>query len=191
MEFLVIADTKLKISLDEAECQKYNIDVSASDFSASEIRSIMRDILSLAGQKCGFITGREKILVQLYPMPDRSCEIFVTKLGQLSFKEREALCSSRELTSYQQKRGVYKFSCLETLKRAIRAVYRKDVSCDLYRSENGEYYIEIREDFTNGLSEFEILIEYGDRLRYLPLFVVSEYGSKLAQDNGFDVALEL
>lgn len=191
MKFLVIGDTKLKISLSNSECQEYNIDVSASEFSPSEIRSIVREILSLAEEEAGFSVGREKMLAQLYPMPDGSCEIFITKLGSLSYKERESLCSSRELTSYQQRRGVYKFSCLETMKRAVRAVYRNGVDCDLYRSESGEYYIEIKEDFVSGMSEFEILIEYGDRLRYLPLFVVSEYGSQIAKGNGFDKALEL
>ncbi len=191
MEFLIISDTKLKVSITRDECLKYGIDTSDADFSTNEIRLIIREILELAKKRCGFTVDREKILVQLYPMPDGDCELFVTKLVGLSARERGIVRDADELTTYQKKRGVYRFSDTITLKEAVRAIYRDGVECDLYVSESGEYYISIVESFADGISEFEVLVEFGDRLPELPVFVMAEYGTLLSDGRGLETALTL
>lgn len=191
MEFLIISDTKLKVSINRNECLKYGIDTSDADFSTNEIRLIIREILDLAEVRCGFKVGREKILVQLYPMPEGSCELFVTKLVGLSAREQSVVRDSDELTTYQRKRGVYTFSDATTLKNAVRAIFRESVDCDLYLSDDGDYYISVVESITDGISEFEVLTEFGNRLDELPVFVISEYGRLISKGDGLSAALSL
>ena len=191
MEFLIISDTKLKVSISRNECLKYGIDTSEADFSTNEIRLVIREILDLAEERCGFKVGREKILVQLYPIPEGNCELFVTKLVGLSARERGIVRDSDELTTYQSKRGVYRFSDVQTLKSAVLAIYRDSVDCDLYLSDAGDYYISIAESFTDGISEFEVLIEFGERLGELPIFVIAEYGTLISRGDGLKSALAL
>ena len=191
MEFLVIGDTKLKISLSAEECMDYNIDVTQEDFSTVGIRRVVRDLLRIAEDKAGFSVGEEKILAQVYPLPDGTCEIFITMLRSLSYREERELSASREINTYQKRRGVYRFCDADVLRSAAMAIYRDGVECDLYLSESGEYYIEIDEDVIDGISEFEILIEFGERVRELPLYIVSEYGTCLAKGDGLSYAIGL
>lgn len=189
MKFLIISDTKLKVSITREECLEYNIDTSDSDFSTNEIRLVIREILTKAEEECGFTVGKEKILVQLYPMPEGDCELFVTKLTGLSSRERGIVRDTEGLTTYQSKRGVYRFADRETLYLAARAIHREGLDCDLYRADSGEYYISIAENVTDGISEHEILIEYGERISELPLYVLGEYGTLVAKGNGIEYLL--
>ena len=189
MEFLVINDTKLKVSMTEEECKIYNIDTSDSELSTLDVKLAVKEILEIASQRTSFSRGGEKILVQIYPMPRGGCEIFITKLGGVGHREKGVIESEESLTTIDTGVGVYRFADRDTLRRASRAIYREGVDCDVYRCNDGIYYISIREDVTNGISEFEILVEYGSRLSALPLDVISEYGVKIAEGRGLDFAI--
>ena len=176
MKFLNIGKTKLKVTLSEQECVTYGIDTTKTDFTSGEIKSAMRDILSLAEDECGFSVESEKLLVQLYPMPNGECEIFVTKLTGLSSRDKRALRDVDGLMTMQKKRVVYRFDSREDLVSAAKAVKRDRVECELYRDED-RYYISIDEEITDGISELEILIEYADRFPDVPVNVLSEYAT--------------
>ena len=189
MKFLNISDIKLKATLSSADCREYGIDNTKGDYSTREVRQAVRRILELAESECGFSTYGDKILVQLYPLPNGDCELLITRLTALSRKERVQLEASDGLSLMEKKRGVYRFHSSEELKSAIRAVYRDGVIADLYRDDLGRYYISIEEEITDGISEFEIFVEYGERLNTLPIAVISEYGSLLVKSTAFDYIL--
>lgn len=187
MEFLNISDIKLKVTLTRDECISYGIDTESKDYSGADIRRVIREILSVAERECGFSTGADKILVQLYPMPDRSCEMLVTRLVSLSRRDRTILSSSDGLSLIEDKRASYRFESREDLERAVKAAYRAGVVSDLYRDDLGRYYISLTESFTDGISEFEIFVEFGERLNALPIAVLSEYGTRIARGNAMDI----
>ena len=187
MEFLNISDIKLKVTLTRDECISYGIDTESKDYSGADIRRVIREILSVAERECGFSTGADKILVQLYPMPDRSCEMLVTRLVNLSRRDRTILSSSDGLSLIEDKRAAYRFESREDLERAVKAAYRAGVVSDLYRDDLGRYYISLTESFTDGISEFEIFVEFGERLNALPIAVLSEYGTRIARGNAMDI----
>lgn len=189
MKFLNISDIKLKVTLTKEDCREYGIDENKSDYSTREVRQAVRRILELAESECGFSASGDKILVQLYPLPDGDCELLITRLVALTRKDRAQLASSKGLSLMEQKRGTYRFYSVDELKAAVRAVYREGVSADLYRDDLGRYYISTEEEFTDGISEFEIFVEYGDRLAALPIAVLSEYGSRLVRSTAFDYIL--
>ena len=183
MEFLNIGDTKLKVTLTQSECERYGIDTAKSDFTRSEIKGVMRDIILLAEEKCAFSVSSEKILVQLYPLPSGECEIFVTKLTGLPNKERMALRGADGLSTLESRRGIYRFDSREELIAAARAISTSEAECELYIDEVGQYYISIEEGIVDGISDYEVLVEFGERLKNLPLHVLAEYGKLLIWEN--------
>ncbi len=183
LNFLNINDTKLKVILSAEECVNYGIDTTKSEFSRTEIKQVVRDILTLSGDECGFSVTNEKILVQLYPMPSGECEIFVTKLTGLTSRDRGMLNSVDGLTTMEKRRGIYRFDSRENLIRAANAIYREGVECELYSDESGRYYISIDEEITDGISQVVALIEFAQRISDLPIQVLSEYGKLILSDN--------
>ena len=184
-------DNKLKIVLTSEDCADVGIDTTLSDFSTNEIRLAIRSVLNLAGKECGFFAEGEKILAQLYPLPDGGCEIFVTKLRAESARACAAVRDLEGLTTIEEQRGAYFFKDSDTLLSAARAIYREGIDCDLYSCDDGGYYISIVENFDGGLSEFEVLTEYGERARTLPVYVISERGKLLCRKRALDFIIGL
>ena len=189
MKFLNISDTKLKVTLTADDCISYGIDLSKDDYSTREVRDTMRKIFLRAEEECGFSVSSDKVLVQIYPLPDGNCELLVTKLGTLSRKDRDTITSTDGLSLLEHKRGTYRFYSAGDLILAVRAVYRTGVDADLYRDDLGRYYIQVDEEIADGISELEIFVEYGERLSSLPIAVISEYGTLLAKGNAFEYVL--
>ena len=185
----MIGDIKLKIVLDRENCLKYGIETDDGEISENNIRPIIRELLELAKERCGFECEGEKILAQLYPTPDGGCEIFVTRLTGVRRQVSEAVKDVQGMSTIEEKRGTYSFPNSEILLRAAQAIYREGIDCDLYLSDNGVYYISIREDFLNGLSEFEILTEYGERHKTFPLCIIAERGTLLCKEKALDYIL--
>ena len=185
MEFLNINDTKLKIILTEDECQQYKVD-GGGDFYGNDVRRAVRELLARAERDNGFHTAGERVLVQLCPLPDRRCEILVTRLVNLSRRDRAELSMTAGLSLIEPKTGVYRFSCPEDMERAVRIAYREGIDSDLYRDDIGRYYIRADEEVTDGISELEIFVEFGERISSVPIAVLSEYGTLLAKKNAID-----
>ena len=188
MKFLLIGESKLKVTLNRAECEKYNIKAHQdSEYYGAEVRRTLRSILAEAKRSAGFDIGIEKVLIQIYPTEDGGAELFVTKLGLLSERERRAVSVSENLTTYSGTRGVYMFDTLDSLCEAARAVYKEGVSCDVYLGEGKEYYISISEHILNGFSEFEILSEYGKKLPELTSLHLREHAKLLCEGRGLEI----
>ena len=187
MEFLNISDIKLKVTLSPEECAAYGIDTSLADFSGADVRRAIREVIATAEQECGFKTAGDRVLVQLYPLPDARAELLVTRLVGMSRRDRGVLSSSEGVSLMEHKRGIYRFDTASDLVRAVRAVYREGVLSDLYRDDLGRYYISVGEDITDGFSDMEALVEFGERLSSLPIAVLSEYGELLVKGNALEV----
>lgn len=182
MEFLNIGDTKLKVTLTQNECLEYGIDTSKADFTRSEIKGVMRDIILMAEEKCGFLVTSEKILVQLYPLPTGECEIFVTKLTGLTSRERSALRASNGISTMESRQIVYRFESRELLIRAARAVSHSVIVCDIYVDEEEQYYVIFDEELFDGISECEVLLEFGERMKELHPGILFEYCTRVHKD---------
>ena len=183
MEFLVISDTKLKVTLSAEERREYRIDAAVP--SGAEVRRAVRDIILLAQRECGFST-EGRLLVQICPLPDSRCELLVSRLSSVSRRDRADLIATQGLSLLERRRSVYRFADSESLVRAVGTVRRTGIESDLYRDDLGRYYILLNEELTDGVSELEIFIEFGDRLPSMPIAVLSEYGTLLAKENALD-----
>ena len=186
LEFFVAGSNKLKIILTREECVEQGIDTTLNDFSTNEMKIAIRRILNIAERECGFFSEGERIFAQLYPMASGGCEIFVTKLKVIPDKARTAVRDIEGFGSVEERRGVYCFEDSSALVAAVRAIYREGVDCDLYASDDGRYYISIAENYNHGISEFEVLIEYGERVKSIPVYVISERGELLCKKKALD-----
>ena len=186
MEFLNISDIKLKVTLTSEECVSYGINTDSKDFSGARIRRTVRDILATVTEKSGFKVDGERLLVQIYPLPDKRCEILVTRLIGISRRDRAVLSGTDGISILEDKRTAFRFDTGEDLLRAVRAVYREGIESDLYLDDLGRYYIHAREEIADDFSQLEPFIEFGDRLSALPLAVLSEYGTLLCKGDAVD-----
>lgn len=189
MKFINISDTKLKVILTPTDLCEYGIDASDGDYTTPRVRAAVREILTRAERECGFAADGERILVQIYPLPSGECELLVTRLTAISRRNRDVLAASDGISLLESSRAVYRFETLPDMRSALRITSRSDARADLYRDDLGRYYLCLDETLTDGISEFEIFIEYGDRLSALPLAVLSEYGERLASDTPLSTIL--
>jgi len=177
LKFLLIGETKLKVSLSRAEGEKYKIRAQDTEYAGNEVRKSLREILEKAKEKCGFDVDGEKVLIQIYPGEDGALELFATKLGLLTERERRAVSCADNLTTYSGARVIYRFDSKEDLCSAARAVSLDNADCEVYKKETGEYYISVTEHSINGFSDYEILSEFGKKVPLLTEVLLGEWAT--------------
>ena len=188
MRFLKIGLTKLKVVLTEQECQRYGIDCDTPD--KSKIKAALADIMEKSRESVGFDIGKDKVLVQLYPLGDGGCEVFITKLTYLTKKEESEVLSADNVTCCEQVECVFKFQCFEDLYRASKAVSSVGVKSSLYYGM-GKYYLTVSESAINGISSLLPLYEFGQRVSEVPYEAKLEGGRLLISDNGIETVRAL
>ncbi len=179
--------TKLKIALSKEESEKYNISLTEGELDKNKIRGVISDILSEAEEGCRFEIGDEKVLIQVYPSTDGGCELFLTKLSFLGDEEKRCLLRADNISTVERASSAFRFSCLDDLLTAARVLKDRNVKSDVYLSDDGDYYIQIREHSVDGVSCAMILYEFADRIAEIPFDVKSERGHILVKDNAISV----
>ena len=164
MEFHKINATKLKVILSSAECESYDIRVTDGEYDTKEVRDALKEIISEAGRRVDFSVGSERVLIQLYPVGDGGAEMFVTKLSSVGARERETICDAANLTTYQGRESVFRFSDGNTLLSALSATSSCLGLASLYVTDDGAYYLTVDEEMIDGRSGLELLCEYGCRI---------------------------
>ncbi len=184
MKFLRIGSNKLKVCLTAADCEYYGIREGREpdSFDKKEVREAVFSILAEAKLRSGFDIGDEKVLIQLYPMEDGSCELFVTKLGGLSVRERDEVTSSSSVSCAERISMVFRFADIDDLICAVRALPDKKLSSDLLTDSVGAFYIRIRENTIDGRSSVLPLYEFGERIPELPYDIEGERGRVLCRE---------
>jgi negative regulator of genetic competence, sporulation and motility len=191
MDFNLISKTKLKIVLNKKECSEYGITSTDGEYEGAAVRTSLGHILAKAEADVGFRIGSEQVLIQLYPTLDDGCEIFVTRLSNLTDKEKKSLISKDSLSTYSGRECVYRFDSLDNLTSAARALQGREGKWDVYLADTGEYYVSFKEHSVDGFSDFDILSEYAVRKKALPPEVMVERGRMLCKGNGIEIFSKL
>ena len=191
MEVLKISDSKLKIMLTKADMQKYGLHADKVDYNDAPTRRSFFRILDSIKSTHGFDTEGDKVLIQFYPSRDGGCELFVTKLGLLPVASERAISRSDRVTTLTSKRAFYRFSSLSDLICAVSKLgdIPEAEHCDVYRGEDlpEEYYLEITERASGRLgahSEFDILLEYAERVDKILFPYITEHCERLSRGDG-------
>ena len=190
MEFLLIGESKIKIVLTEKETVEHNLDAGrAESFDAGVRRSFWR-ILDMARESVGFDPSGDKVLIQLYPIKDGGCEMFVTKLGILPESSARLVSRSSRLSVLQRQTSLYCFDSIDDLVGASKAIkaqveYEK-ITSDVYLF--GTHYFLSVEEYGKGGEpiEFLCILEFGSRLTADICSYIHEHAKLLCAEDGIE-----
>ena len=193
MKFLRIGLNKLKVSLTSSDCERYGIahTEDPDSFDKKEVREAVFSILAEAKLRSGFDIGEEKVLIQLYPLEDGSCELFVTKLGTLTVRERDEITGSGSVSCAERVTEIFRFSGIDELIMGARALRDKTLKSDLLSDSFGAYYIKLIENTIDGVTSTLPLLEFGEKIPELPYDIEGERGRVLWRGNAIEKLSEL
>ena len=175
MKFLRIGSTKLKVVVTKEEYPELLPERESDIYDKTKIKEVISDILRAAREKCGFDIEEEKVLVQVYPDSSQGYEIFITKLVNLSEKEKREVLSADNVTSCERATSVFRFDSFENLLLAARAVKCTAIESDLYYN-GSSYYIKATENSIDGICCLLPLYEFAERVSEVPIDAKIERG---------------
>jgi negative regulator of genetic competence, sporulation and motility len=190
LEFLLIGESKIKIVLSSAEAKKQGLDTSSTDVSGPLARRVLWRILDMAKTEVGFDPKGDKVLIQLYPLANGGCELFVTKLGILSESSARLVSKSDRIAMLSKSRSLYRFDDLSDIISASRAV--KSITGDLSPKsdvylDGDKYYLSIEEYGKGGEPvEFPCILEFGMGLTAELSSYIYEHADCLTDGDGID-----
>ncbi len=136
MEYIMIDGDRLKIMLCREELESRRINADSLNYSDPDSKRVLEEILQEARVSTGFDTAGYRLLLQLYPCRDGSCELFVTRFrqgdGALPLSETQATAAR-----------AYFFDTLDSLVRAaklISCIYTPAES-SVYADKSGGWYL--------------------------------------------------
>ena len=164
MEFLAIGEMKIKIVLTKEERERCGLSTREDGCVSSSKRAVW-EILDSARECVGFDPGGDKILVQVYPLPDGGCEMFVTKLGLLGDSSARLVSRSDRVTLLARRMVHYLFCDRDTLLAAVRAIawISPDSDSSLY-TYSGTYVLTLLEHTSSDVREYGVLREFGEEI---------------------------
>ncbi len=194
MEFLLISEAKLKIVLERAEAESYNIDTGNIDCTDALCRRAVWAILDEAKRSVGFDPRGDKILVQFYPVKGAGCEVFITKLGILPPNSAKTVAASDRVALLSKETFIYSFESLEDLMLLARAISKRAVppkKSDVYLAEGNRYFL-VTEEYGRGGdgSEYPEILEFGRSLPESMLPYILEHSECLSRGDGIDILIK-
>ncbi len=160
LDFLLVSDRKLKVTLTKEDAEALNFSVADADYDTAENRRTFRKILDEAKDAVGFSSKGDKILIQFYPSRDGGCEIFITRLAPLDGKSRLG-DKYENVTVLDVKHTLYSFPDIEALGRFAKAAAdRCKKRTDAYIAESGVCFLDIEEDCRKDADEYCYITEF-------------------------------
>ena len=191
LEFLLIGESKIKIVLSEEEAVRYKLSGNSGDLGSGGVRRAFWQVLDLAKAEVGFDPRGDKVLIQLYPIKNGGCELFVTKLGILPESSARLVSKSDRVAMLQRKKSLYSFASLEDLSAAARAVRAAageiTLTSQVYEAE-GRYFLSIEEYGKGGEQvEFPCILEFSTPLTAELSAYITEHSLCLAESQGIEL----
>ena len=202
MEFILINDSKLKVMMTKSDLSDYDITAEKLDYSNTETKRILWDIIGRVKKSSGFCCDGYRVLVQLYASRDGGCEIFISKLGASPYKDIQDTVSLTykpisKNVSDEFRDGIFGFDSLEWLLCVCRRLSDIGYSGEstAYISDDRRFYLMLSELDDSGyfpVDEYSFISEYGSSentevtLRYL-----SEHGKAIRVGDAVDILSSL
>jgi len=186
----LVGESKIKIVLSEEERENYGLAAALPDVSGPSARRSFWRILDMAKREVGFDPSGDKVLIQLYPIKDGGCEIFVTKLGILPDSSARIVSKSNKVAMLSKKKSIYAFVCFDDLIRAIKAI--RSISKEAFPESDvfvidDKYYLVIEEYGKGGEPvEFPCILEFGTELAADVFTYILEHARKLTNGDAVE-----
>ena len=205
MEYILINESKLKITLEVEELEERSLQSDRLDYADPDAKQLFCDILKKARQELGFDTTGYRVLLQLYPIRDGGCELYVTRLGKLESlldgqdtpdePSRPIRKEAVKKQSKPRRHRAYRFDSLEDLCRVCRRLLECHLSIEsaAYCHERRDWYLLISYDDTEEISdllpisELSFISEYGypEDARAISLFL-DEYAKEICKEKAIE-----
>ena len=186
MEYIPINEGKLKVILEAVDLARWDIRAEDLDYSNPEAKFVFEDILQHAKDTFGFDTSGHKVLLQLYPARDGSCELFITRLhARSSDSSNDAIIHPRESAAYSFERLSHLIS---VCKRLTDAGFCGESSA--WADEQGKWYLLLSNSDMLSLNEFSdisFIEEYGDAQSPRALYLyLGEYAQSICKERAVE-----
>ena len=170
---------------------EYKLESSSHESCGAGSRRTFWRVLDAAKSEVGFDPAGDKVLIQVYPIKDGGCEIFVTKLGLLPESSARLVSKSNRVAMLSKRQSLYCFDNVDDLINASRAVKLSigDISpqSDVYLATD-KYFLAIDEYGKSGEPvEFPCILEFAVGLPADFWAYISEHGQRLTDGNGIEL----
>lgn len=173
MDFVRISDSKVKLSLTDADMKKYGVTEKDLGADTTARRRILWTLLDEAKQKTGIDAVGAKTLVEAFPGRHGGCELFITLLREKN--EVHTVC--------------YRFKDVARARlvaKKLAKTYAEEEKAALYTLKEGDAVLILpvcERGNARTLSPHSFLEEYGEREKN-PLFYAyaKEYGTCLYEE---------
>ena len=183
MEYILINEEKLKVTLDKKDLSAWEMCIDDFDYTNPDAKSIFEGILHYAKKEFGFDTSGHRVLLQLFPSKDGGCELFITKLGELSTGTEGG---DNEMN---EKKRAYSFECLSHLLSVCKILNSKEIVLEssAWHTSDGRWYLLLSSfkdadtDKSPLITKLSFIEEFGEREDPLTLsHYLGEYANEIA-----------
>ena len=186
MEYLMINEEKLKVTLDKRDLCDWEMCIDDLDYANPDAKSIFECILHYAKSEFGFDTFGHRVLLQLFPSKDGGCEIFITRLGELSPR------TGGGDNKMNGQRQAYSFECLSHLLSACKILSTTEVQAEssAWRTIDGRWYLllSVHNDEPSSITKLSVLEEFGEKENSATLpHYLGEYASEVAASDAIRI----
>ncbi len=188
MEFIIISDSKMKITLSKKELDIYEIDSENFSIGNDAQRHAFKKVLNDACRQSGFDGSYSRLMVQMYPAKKGGCEIFVTRLDKSECDKGSS--DAPKAKKKREEKGdsiTYTFSEFNHLLSVCRTLSMSGthIKSSLYRSDSGIYYLVVdgndfcRDEYT----PLSFINEFSKNSSQTPICFLTEYCKLVCEDN--------
>ena len=183
MEILKIGKQAVKVSLNEAEANKYNI-LNNEALNEEEIKEGFSLLLKEIKSKTDFSYNNKKLFTEIFPSKNGGCEIYISCViadsNKTVYKDKSQE-EARKKPSY----AVYE---LDNLCNLLKVIYRlretkfNDKSSIFYDDE-GEKYLLLLENVSYKSIKYSFVLEYARYIKCNYISYLNEHFKCIAKNN--------
>ena len=165
MEYILINERKLKVTLEKEDLEEWDVSVDMLDYANPDAKQIFTDILQFAKRKFGFDTTGYKVLLQLFPSKDGGCEMFITCTSQEKSEDYIPDAAKISVGSLR----AYSFDSLEHLIKVCKRLSSMGLGEDgsVWFDDSGKWYLTFYDDANScalellPINRLSFISEYG------------------------------
>lgn len=164
MEYILINESKLKITLEKSDLESFDISVDELDYGNPYAKTVFEEILAYSKDNFGFDTTGHKVLLQLYPSKDGGCELFITRLCE------STELRTGEITEKKKRHKAYSFEKLSSLLSVCKLLCSEGFSGEssAWFDDDGKWFLLLSLEGEDSdldllpIDKFSFICEYGE-----------------------------
>ena len=188
MEFSLVSQDKLKVSLSREDLENLNIGGTCLDYSDERTREILLGLLDQGRAEAGFNPRRSKLYIEAYPSDGGGCVVYYTRLaaGEV-FSPGKFIPGPVPAVYLFKSLDALTLACTRLLPRCGHRIYKSSV----YQLDGSYRLIVWPLDYNDNLSGF-FLSEFASKIGEGSLLVsfAEEHGTLIREGDAIEALAE-